>query len=122
MGDTLRAASEPAPERSRAWGGEDRGNAYRGSVIAEKLLTSAEIAELLGFSAGTIVDWAERGTIPAFKIGGRLRFRESEVVDWMESRRLKAGAGGEAPTTPQRPQGVVSVMPTTPLLGGEDAS
>jgi PTS system nitrogen regulatory IIA component len=56
-------------------------------VIGERLLTARELAELLGFAAGTIVDWAERGEVPAFKIGGRLRFRESEVLDWLEAQR-----------------------------------
>ncbi len=56
----------------------------------ERLLTARELAELLGFQAGTIVDWAERGEVPAFKLGGRLRFRESEVLAWLEERRLAA--------------------------------
>ena len=53
----------------------------------EQLLSARELADLLGFSAGTVVDWAENGTIPSFKVGGRLRFRESEVLDWLERRR-----------------------------------
>jgi len=46
--------------------------------VTERVLTSAELAHLLGFAAGTIIDWAEAGKIPAFKLGGRLRFRQSE--------------------------------------------
>jgi excisionase family DNA binding protein len=57
-------------------------------VSLDRLLTARELAELLGFAAGTIVDWAERGEVPCFKLGGRLRFRESEVVEWLEARRL----------------------------------
>ena len=53
----------------------------------EQLLTARELAERLGFSAATVVDWAERGAIPSFKVGGRLRFRESEVLAWLEQRR-----------------------------------
>jgi PTS system nitrogen regulatory IIA component len=56
--------------------------------VTEPLLTARELADLLGFAAGTIVDWAERGEIPAFKVGGRLRFRLSEIEEWLESRRL----------------------------------
>jgi PTS system nitrogen regulatory IIA component len=56
--------------------------------VAERLLTASELGELLGFASGTIVDWAERGEVPAFKVGGRLRFRESEVLAWLEERRL----------------------------------
>jgi nitrogen PTS system EIIA component len=61
--------------------------------VTERLLTAREIAELLGFAAGTVVDWAERGDVPAFKLGGRLRFRESEVLAWLEERRLVSVRG-----------------------------
>jgi PTS system nitrogen regulatory IIA component len=60
------------------------------ALVAERLLTARQLADLLGFQAGTIVDWAERGEVPAFKIGGRLRFRESEVLAWLKERRLAA--------------------------------
>jgi excisionase family DNA binding protein len=89
--------------------------------VSDRLLTAVELADHLGFCSGTIVDWAEKGTIPAFKLGGRLRFRESEVLDWLEGQRVRAGAGGEAPATPQRPPGVVSVLPATRNRGGEHA-
>jgi excisionase family DNA binding protein len=56
--------------------------------VTERLLTARELAELLGFSPSTIVDWSERGTIPGFRIGGRLRFRESEVLAVLEATRF----------------------------------
>ena len=56
--------------------------------MTERLLTAREVGEQLGFAPGTIVDWSEAGKIPAFKIGGRLRFRASEVEAWLEERRL----------------------------------
>jgi excisionase family DNA binding protein len=62
----------------------------------EPMLTAAELAEILGFSPGTVVDWAERGEVPCFKLGGRLRFRESEVVEWLEARRLDRQPGAVA--------------------------
>ena len=55
--------------------------------MSEPLLNARQLGELLGFSAGTIVDWTEAGKLPAFKIGGRLRFRLSEVEAWLEERR-----------------------------------
>ena len=55
--------------------------------MTERLLTAREVAELLGFSAATIVDWAEAGKLPAFKVGGRLRFRLSEVEPWLDDQR-----------------------------------
>lgn len=82
--------------------------------MSERLLTSRQLAELLGFAPGTIVDWAEAGKVPAFRVGGRLRFRPSEVEAWLETKR--AGDGGEAPATPRErpPEGVVSRLPATP--------
>jgi excisionase family DNA binding protein len=53
----------------------------------ERLISPRELADVLGFAAGTIVDWAERGYLPSFKIGGRLRFRTSEIEAWLEERR-----------------------------------
>jgi excisionase family DNA binding protein len=81
--------------------------------VNERLLTAAELAEVLGFAAGTIVDWAERGELPAFKLGGRLRFRESEVLDWLEARRVGNGGGRSANHASPPPTGVVYEAPTT---------
>src|SRR5688572_32178847 len=36
----------------------------------------------------TVVDWAEAGKVPCFKVGGRLRFRASEVEARSEERRV----------------------------------
>jgi excisionase family DNA binding protein len=84
------------------------------AVPLERLLTARELAELLGFQAGTIVDWSEEGKLPSFKVGGRLRFRESEVLDWLEARRKNGPAGGaSANQHHRRPSGVGYVLPTS---------
>jgi PTS system nitrogen regulatory IIA component len=94
--------------------------------VTERLLSAREVAEVLGFAAGTVVDWAERGDVPAFKIGGRLRFRESEVLDWLEERRVNGPrvTGGEvspAPTARLGPGLVLQASPV-PREGDHDAS
>ena len=88
--------------------------------MTERLLTARDLGQLLGFSPSTIVDWAEAGKVPAFKVGGRLRFRESEVLAWLETKR--AGAGGEvAPVPFQSPaQGPSLTVAPVPVTGGED--
>jgi excisionase family DNA binding protein len=65
--------------------------------VNERFLTARELGELLGFTSGTIVDWAEAGKVPSFKIGGRLRFRQSEVEEWLEQQRR-----GPTPSTSRR--------------------
>lgn len=89
----------------------------------EPLLTAVQIAEILGFEPGTVVDWAEAGKIPFFKVGGRLRFRETEVLGWLEQQRegpdVREGTVSPAPTaSPAR--GVVLQASPAPQ-GGTDA-
>jgi excisionase family DNA binding protein len=97
---------------------QDRASALAAPV--EHLLTSRELGETLGFSSAWVQDHFESGELPGFKIGGRLRFRESEVLAWLETKR--AGTRGEAPATPHRhPPSVVSPVPAIPLRGEDDA-
>ncbi len=60
--------------------------------MTERLLTARELAELLGLSAGTVLDWFERGDLPGFRLlgrkGGPVRFRESEVLATLERWRV----------------------------------
>ena len=67
--------------------GEHEHEVRRVEERLDSLLTARQVAELIGFSPATVVDWAERGEIPCFKIGGRLRFRRSEVDGWLEGKR-----------------------------------
>lgn len=56
--------------------------------MTEPLLTARQLAEVLGLSASTILDWFEADRIPGFKLGGRVvRFRLSEVEAWLEEQR-----------------------------------
>ncbi len=93
--------------------------------MSDPLVTAAEVAELLGFTPGTVLDWFEAGRLPGFKIGRAVRFRESEVLAWLEARRVGPGTGGAVSPAPtvRRPRGVVSHLSPAPLGGGRtDAS
>jgi excisionase family DNA binding protein len=89
--------------------------------VTEPLLTAAQLADLLGFSPATIVDWTEAGLLPAFKLGGRLRFRESEVLDWLEDRRVNGpGTRGEVSPAPSAaPARRVALQASPAPIGGE---
>lgn len=54
---------------------------------SDRLLTARDLADLLGFAPGTLLDWFEAGRLPGFKIGTAVRFRPSEVEAWLEQRR-----------------------------------
>ena len=53
--------------------------------MTERLLTARELGELLALSAATVLDHFEAGKLPGFKLPtGPVRFRESEVLAWLE--------------------------------------
>lgn len=50
-----------------------------------KLLTNSQTAELLGLKPNTLEIWRVEGRGPTFiKIGRSVRYRESDVVQWIE--------------------------------------
>jgi excisionase family DNA binding protein len=54
----------------------------------EPLLTASQLAELLGLSNATVLDWFEADRLPGFRLGGRkggpVRFRLAEVEAVLE--------------------------------------
>lgn len=45
----------------------------------EKYLTVTQVAELLQLSEKTVYRLAQRGELPAFKVGGSWRFRRNDI-------------------------------------------
>ena len=70
-----------------------------GATVAEdRLLTTAQVAQLLGLRPDTIKLWRYRGTGPAFyRFGeGRVRYRLSDVEGYLAAVRVeREGRGGE---------------------------
>jgi excisionase family DNA binding protein len=55
---------------------------FRPSETPE-VLTPAQLAELLQVDEQTVVDMAERGELPARKVGGEWRFARAAVLAWL---------------------------------------
>lgn len=53
--------------------------------MSERLLTAAELADRLALSTSTVLDWFGSGRLPEFKFERVVRFREDEVLDWIEA-------------------------------------
>lgn len=52
----------------------------------EKLLTVRDVSIILGVSEKEVVDLAEKGAIPAYKIGGvYLRFKREQIQEFKKS-------------------------------------
>lgn len=60
--------------------------------MEDDILTIEEVAKYLRVSDRTVYDWAQKGEIPAGKIGTVWRFKKSEVVNWVNER-LSSSAG-----------------------------
>jgi excisionase family DNA binding protein len=66
--------------------------------VTDRLLTARELAEYLGLSPSTILDWFEAGRLPGFRLGGRkggpVRFRVSEVEAVLDGWRVGPPCAG----------------------------
>ncbi|MCQ2573159.1 MAG: PTS sugar transporter subunit IIA [Treponema sp.] len=56
-----------------------------GDILGE-ILTIEEVAKYLRVSERTVYDWAQKGEIPAGKIGTVWRFKKTEVENWVNAR------------------------------------
>ena len=61
--------------------------------MEDTILTIEEVANYLRVSDRTVYDWAQRGEIPAGKIGTVWRFKKSEVEKWVNERLSPSAIG-----------------------------
>lgn len=88
--DLMQAALVAPPERKeealRVLRGQGRGlDPASGTLATEPYLSLREVARRLGISACTLWRWR----VPGHDLGGRRRFRASEVLTYLESDDLK---------------------------------
>ena len=66
------------------------------------LLTTAEAAEVLGYSDQTLKQWRSQGRGPAYiKDGNQIRYLPADLKDWILERRHIPNDDMAAPTTAQ---------------------
>jgi excisionase family DNA binding protein len=53
-------------------------------------MTVQEVAEHLNLSSHTIYKWVEKGRIPVIRLGYALRFRPSDIKEFVEQRVVPA--------------------------------
>ncbi len=76
---------------------KDRENQKRLKDQENDYLTINELSELTGLKKATIYAKRSRRELPAYKFGRELRFRRSEIDDWMRTKRqtcLNSDGGG----------------------------
>ena len=57
----------------------------------DDILTIPDVASLLKVAEKTVYGLAQKGDLPAFKVGGQWRFRRTAIDSWIE---MKTQAGG----------------------------
>jgi len=57
-------------------------------IVTDEILTLDEVAKYLKVSDRTVYEWAQKGEIPAGKIGTVWRFKKSELEQWVNARLL----------------------------------
>lgn len=50
-----------------------------------KLLTAKQVADILNCKPSSVYAWAKNGIIPAYKIGGLIRFDETEISNYIKN-------------------------------------
>ncbi|WP_407642413.1 helix-turn-helix domain-containing protein [Caballeronia arvi] len=58
---------------------------FAGPPLNDEILTIPEVAALLRVAEKTVYTLAQRGEIPAFKVGGQWRFSRSAIQAWIDS-------------------------------------
>lgn len=61
----------------------------RKSKPVEKLLTIAQLSELIQISRSTLYEWTHTGFIPHYKLPKGVRFKEAEIDNWIKNRHKK---------------------------------
>ena len=92
----------------------------------ERLMTPGEVAAMFRVDPKTVTRWAAAGRIGSIRTpGGHRRFRESEVLEWLERRRIGPGPAEEVAPVPNQspdPGRSLTVAPVPIVGGGSDAS
>ena len=52
----------------------------------KSLMTPEDVANYLSISSRTVYDYAQKGKIPAIKLGGQWRFREDDISVWLDAK------------------------------------
>lgn len=63
--------------------------------MQDEILTLPEVAQLLKVAEKTVYSMAQKGQLPAFKVGGQWRFKRVDIDLWIEQRKAASRDDGE---------------------------
>ena len=63
--------------------------------MQDEILTVPEVAQLLKVAEKTVYSMAQKGQLPAFKVGGQWRFKRADLDQWIEQQKAASRDDGE---------------------------
>jgi len=63
--------------------------------MQDEILTLPEVAQLLKVAEKTVYSMAQKGQLPAFKVGGQWRFKRVDLDAWIEQQKAASRDDGE---------------------------
>lgn len=64
--------------------------------MPDEILTLPEVAQLLKVAEKTVYTMAQKGELPAFKVGGQWRFRRLDLDAWIDVKTRRAAGEEES--------------------------
>ena len=61
--------------------------------MQDEILTLPKVAQLLKVAEKTVYSMAQKGQLPAFKVGGQWRFKRVDLDAWIEQQKAAAREG-----------------------------
>jgi excisionase family DNA binding protein len=63
--------------------------------MQDEILTLPEVAQLLKVAEKTVYTMAQKGQLPAFKVGGQWRFKRGDLDQWIEQQKAASRDDGD---------------------------
>ena len=63
--------------------------------MTDEILTLPEVAQLLKVAEKTVYTMAQKGELPAFKVGGQWRFRRTDLDAWIDAKTRRSDGNNE---------------------------
>lgn len=61
--------------------------------MPDEILTLPEVAQLLKVAEKTVYAMAQKGALPAFKVGVQWRFKRADLDQWIEDQKAASREG-----------------------------
>jgi excisionase family DNA binding protein len=72
----------------------------RNSNLEDSFLTVAEVAEILKLNQQTVRNWIDQGSLPAVRVGRRVRIKRSDLERKLDEGYMTGGAGSSPEVGP----------------------